>query len=780
MVGYSFFQASTLGMRSQAHALNTIGNNIANVNTGGFRRTDTQFETVLSQTLDKNISDIGGVKPKDYQIIDSQGIIQSSDRDLDMAIVGRGFFQVSSTLTGATSEDLLYTRDGSFRMSVEGDITVPGVGFSAVTPVTVDSNGVQTNPVTAQEGYLVDKNGYYVLGWSAEPDGTFSNTGTAAPLRIDPYAFVNTFTATTAAKFQANLPSNIDITTDHASAVLAADQGTANPNLVTYTAEIVDSIGTIQTARINMTKSATNQWDISATTSRATSPQTDTVLLSGTLEAGDQYSVTVGGTTETYVLLGTETSMTEVRDALVAQINANVLIAPNVTATAGNTNGEITLTANAAATTFIASAAAANGLATAQVDTVTIGGTFDVGDQYSITIDGNTHTYTATAGDVDLAGIRTALIAAFNADGTVNSIVTAAAGAAAGEITLTAVTAENTFISSTSAANTAPTAQVDTITIGGTLEIGDEYTISVNGIVPTFTYTVTGADTNMTDVRNNLVAAFNLDATVNGILTAAAGGAGEITLTADTAGTAFTAVQGVGVTGVTVDNTAVSVATTANFNGTTDQTAAVATTTARVLTTDDNTVASAANTSSQTSEITTLTFSPQGTLLSTSPQAATLTMAFSDGGTSTLALDISGLTQYAGDFLPRLFDHDGLASANMERVQFDSAGHVVGTFSDGTQRSVYKIPLASFANPNGLEMKNGMVFSETGDSGTVSLFAADVTDIASFNPYSVELSNVDLAKEFSRMIMVQNAYNSNATVFRTIDEMTTVARDLKA
>jgi flagellar hook protein FlgE len=73
-----------------------------------------------------------------------------------------------------------------------------------------------------------------------------------------------------------------------------------------------------------------------------------------------------------------------------------------------------------------------------------------------------------------------------------------------------------------------------------------------------------------------------------------------------------------------------------------------------------------------------------------------------------------------------------------------------------------------------------MVFAETADSGTASLFAADVSGIASFNPYSVELSNVDLATEFSRMIMVQNAYNSNATVFRTVDEMTMVARDLKA
>jgi flagellar hook protein FlgE len=780
MVGYGFFQASTLGMRSQAHALNTIGTNVANVNTGGYKRTDTQFETVLSKTLDKNISDIGGVKAKDYQIIDSQGVVQSSDRDLDLAIIGRGFFQTSTSLTSTAPENLLYTRDGSFRISVENDITVPGAGFTSTTPVTVDSNGVQINPVTAKEGYLVDKNGYYVLGWSPEPDGTFSNSGAAAPMRIDPYTFTNTFTATTTGSFQANLPSNTEIITDHATAVLAADQGTNNSNLVTYTTQIVDSNGVTQTARINMTKSATNQWDVSATTSRATSPQNGTVLLSGTLEAGDQYSVTVDGFTETYTVLGTEASIADVRTALVGQLNANVGISPNVTAAAGNTNGEITLTANTAATTFTSSAAAANGANTAQVDTVTIGGTFEPGDIFTVTVDGVSVGYTAVDGDTNMAGVRTSLIAAINASPGMSALVTAAPGAAAGEITLTAVSTNSAIVSSVATTNAAPRAQVDTVTIGGTFELGDTYNITLNGAP--FSYTAVIPDASMADVRTSLIAAFNLDGTVNGTATAApGGGAFEITLTANTPGTALTTTSSATNVALGIaDNTATTAITTTNVAGLADQTATVATTTAQVTTTDDNAVSSATTTSTQMSAITTITFSPQGTLLSTSPQTATLTMGFSDGGTSTLAMDVSGMTQFAGDFLPFSFDHNGLASANMERVQFDSAGHIVGSFSDGTQRKVYKVPLASFANPNALEMKNGMVFAETGESGTVSLFASDTSDIASFNPYSVELSNVDLASEFSRMIMVQSAYNSNATVFRTVDEMTTVARDLKA
>ena len=73
MVGFNAYQSSTLAMKTNAHALNTIGQNISNVNTGGYKRTDTYFKTLISETMDTNQSDLGGVRPKDYQVIDQQG-----------------------------------------------------------------------------------------------------------------------------------------------------------------------------------------------------------------------------------------------------------------------------------------------------------------------------------------------------------------------------------------------------------------------------------------------------------------------------------------------------------------------------------------------------------------------------------------------------------------------------------------------------------------------------------------------------------------------------------
>ncbi len=982
MVGYSFFQTSTLGMRSNAHALNTIGSNIANVNTGGYKRTDTNFETLISRTLDQNQSDLGGVKPKDYMRIDQQGVITSTTSDLDLAIVGTGFYQLTDSLNSTNPENMFYTRDGSFRIATADE----------TSSVTADDGST----ITITNGYLVDKNGYYLLGWAPEADGSFSNTGALQPLRVDSYAFSEIFQSTSTANLSLNLPASNEIISDHAATVLGANTGTENDNLETYTINVVDSNGNVQTATLNFTKSATNQWEVSATTSRAATPQTDTLVIQGTVEAGDTYAVTVNGNTVSYTTTGTEADISEVRNAFVAAINANAIVGNRVTASAGNGPGEITITDNVGATT-------------AQVDTVTISGTVDAGDVYSVVVDGNAVNYTVQTSDATLSDIRDGLLAAITADATVSGLVTAAAGGASGAITLTATTSGTAFSSSASATNiaagtndstaanantTANTAQVDTIAISGTVETGDQYTVTVDGTP--VTYTVQPGDVTISDVRDGLFAAINADGTVGALVTAAAGGpAGALTLTADSAGVAFTSSASAANFGATNDSTASGTTTTANAvqlntisisgtidfgdvytvnvngnpvsytvqetdttisdvrdgliaaigadatvgplvtaaagggagdltliastpgatftssasatnrpvgtddssattnttitnddgtsmttsasatevgavaqvdtvtltgtagdvgdqysvtvngytvtyttdgteanlnairdalvsqinadanvggivnaaagaagalvltavssgstlttsasvpaqTGTLDNTATLTNTTAAVAVTDDNGVVLGTNTTYQTSAAQTIDFSELGEIIGTNPVTTEFTMSFADGATSTVSLDVSDFTQFGDDFLPYTYSHNGLAAANMTRVTFDSTGHVLGNFDDGTQRLVYKLPLATFTNPNGLDTLNGMVFRASADSGEAETFAADTSGIASFTPYSVELSNVDMADEFTKMMMVQNAYNSNATVFKTVDEMVMVARDLKA
>ena len=164
-------------------------------------------------------------------------------------------------------------------------------------------------------GYLDPLGGHmhslnYVLGEAVNTaDGTFS-TGSLEPIRIDEYAFINTNTPTSTATIGLNLPSTNENINDHLGTVFSALSGTNNDNLETYDIGIVDSNGAKKSAQLNFTKQSDNVWQVSATTSRSSSPQADTINFGGTAEANDTYSVTVNiagtPTTVTYTSTGAE------------------------------------------------------------------------------------------------------------------------------------------------------------------------------------------------------------------------------------------------------------------------------------------------------------------------------------------------------------------------------------------------------------------------------------------------------------------------------------------
>ena len=172
-----------------------------------------------------------------------------------------------------------------------------------------------------------------------------------------------------------------------------------------------------------------------------------------------------------------------------------------------------------------------------------------------------------------------------------------------------------------------------------------------------------------------------------------------------------------------------------------------------------------------------LTFNNDGTI--NSPTTYDLSVAWDDGATSTVTVNVEDFTQYSGDFIVFGNNTDGFEASEMESFSFDADGRIIGFFNSGDARALYQVPLALFSNPNGLEAHNGNVYAETTESGEDLIRLASATDAFSFVPNTVELSNVDLADEMTRMIVAQNAYNSNAMVFKTVDEMTEAARDLK-
>lgn len=742
MAVYGAFVSSTLGMMSQSHSLNTISSNLANINTGGYKANETRFSTVLSKTLGEQ-SDLGGIRVKDFQRIDKQGNLVSSDRELDVAISGKGFFILKTELTGGKT---YYGRDGSF-----------SIGTPGLTGTAIADDG---SSLTIKQGFLVDKNGFFVQGRAAKADGTFPTTGALTSLRVDQFAFAAAGKATTTASLDLNLPS-------------------------------LDSAG---------------------------DPQIERVTLGGTVEAADTYSVTVNATTITYTVTGAEANIGAIRDALVTAINANTTVSAAITA-AANGDDSITLTAKKPGTAFSASTATVNNGGTAdntavsinaqpnkvaanprvfnakaydsngklrtavlnfektstqnqwnltvttdrdavaQIDTVTLAGSVEGTDTFSATVNGTIVTYTVTGTELNIDAIRDGLISAINGNTTVSGVVTAAAGTGAGQLTLTAKTAGTSFTSSVATTQVvANVAQSDSITIGGTFEVGDIYTATVNGTA--IPYTSIGGDTNAT-VATNLAALIN----ANPAVTATAVGT-DITVSAATAGTSYT-LSAVGATGgVNLTQTATAAVVTANVTALTDNTIAKATTTANV-------------TPTVTSSPVTLTFSSKGLL--TSPTTAVTITATWPGTTApaSIQLDVSGFTQFAGDFLPVNYVQNGFGASDIRSLSFNTDGEIVASFEDSTNRPIYKVPLAVFSNPNTLERKNGNVFAETSDSGTAKIITAGNSGFAQFAPNTLELSNVDLADQFTKMIITQGAYNSAATVFKTVDELLMTARDLK-
>ena len=172
-----------------------------------------------------------------------------------------------------------------------------------------------------------------------------------------------------------------------------------------------------------------------------------------------------------------------------------------------------------------------------------------------------------------------------------------------------------------------------------------------------------------------------------------------------------------------------------------------------------------------------LTFTQTG--LVQAPANIVFNMTFASGSTADVDFDIDNMTQFDGDFVPFKYEKNGFRAAEITRLEFDSGGHIVASLDDSTTRTIYRVPLAIFTNADGLVEKNGNVFQEGTESGERLVVVAGPNGFAEFAPHTREISNVDIGQEFTQMILVQSAYNMSATSFKTIDEMTTVARDLK-
>jgi flagellar hook protein FlgE len=136
-----------------------------------------------------------------------------------------------------------------------------------------------------------------------------------------------------------------------------------------------------------------------------------------------------------------------------------------------------------------------------------------------------------------------------------------------------------------------------------------------------------------------------------------------------------------------------------------------------------------------------------------------------------LSIKINNFTQYASDNNAVYSNQNGAELGLRTGVTIDRDGFVIARFSNGQSTKLYKLPIATFANPNGLVSRNGNIYQQSNESGEYNLREAGKGGAGIVESGTLESSNVDLADEFSKMIVTQRAYSAGTKIISTSDQM---------
>ncbi len=145
--------------------------------------------------------------------------------------------------------------------------------------------------------------------------------------------------------------------------------------------------------------------------------------------------------------------------------------------------------------------------------------------------------------------------------------------------------------------------------------------------------------------------------------------------------------------------------------------------------------------------------------------------------TQTISLDMGGpgapggLTNYDSPSVLGTSQIDGTPFGSLASVDVDDDGYVTAIFTNGLTRRIYQIPLATFGNADGLLSEQGGVYRLGPDAGALSMRGAGVGGAGLIKSRALESSTVDLAEEFSNLIMTQRAYSASSKIITTADEM---------
>ncbi|MCD4813475.1 flagellar hook protein FlgE [bacterium] len=166
----------------------------------------------------------------------------------------------------------------------------------------------------------------------------------------------------------------------------------------------------------------------------------------------------------------------------------------------------------------------------------------------------------------------------------------------------------------------------------------------------------------------------------------------------------------------------------------------------------------------------TLTYNADGSL---NTQTGTLSIATTNGSTTPLpvAIDFSTTTQLASGNTVNLFGQDGYPPGTLTAFNISNSGIVSGVFDNGIIQTMGQISMARFTNNSGLMKEGDNLWAESVNSGVSQVGTANTGARGGIQAGSLEMSNVNLASEFSDMIVTQRGFQANSRIITTSDEI---------
>jgi flagellar hook protein FlgE len=706
LFGSLFTGVSALTAQSQKTSI--ISNNIANLNTTGFKRSEAAFQSFVTNNSSSTLFSPGTVASERIQRVTEQGPIQQSSSNTDVAISGNGFFVTKSDTN--PDQEFQYTRNGQFSET--------------------------------SEGLLRNAAGQFLYGWRLGQNGALpagrDDLSSLDPVNVSLQS--NNTQPTSQAEFSVNLDKGatgeaVLPASNNKGGIIKDTEANFERGLTVF-----DSQGSPQQLNFSINKSygpsATANSKPNSVGMEFSSELTENGMTNGdvfTIQAQNGGTILSGGSKTYEVETNNNASATTVNTVgeLIEDINTNL---NGVDAFLGN-EGELIVQRTE----------------------------FQDGDERLFLDD----TAGAAGTDGSLQGM-----------GLINN------GAGTQTFDSTDFNGRNTFTGSqqseTGGAVNGSTVLTDPVASGGLgMTAGQDLTITDHANSDSHTFTVNSGDT-----LNTLITSFNSSSLGSDMTLSApsAPATGELSIQHNNANAQFTLEE----EDTTPGNGWQQLGLIENpfANGQQSDSPSFSGEAFPPLQNQPGDTGYNArgwwqvqinNTQGQEVETGMLNFNRSGQLNAPDGDQI-IELSGIDWGNGTelqdIDIDISGFSQVDGDFTVNFSDQNGAAVGRRTGVEINQQGIVSARFSNGTTSDLFQLPLATFANANGLTEESGTSFTESAESGEENLREAGEGGAGLIEPGTLENSNVDLADEFSKLIVSQRAYSAGTRVITTIDQMT--------